>query len=339
MDIKSPELFSKYRSPLMGFAILWVFFFHSSIHIPFLQGLVSIGWGGVDIFLFLSAIGLCYSIRNCGCILTFYKRRLLRIMPIFWLLITIFFVLAVVGNGLHPRSFVEGLFYYSGIGWWISGLYEEPRFVSYEWYTPTILFFYLIFPILNKSSIKTLFCILFFALCLSYYCSENRILYSLHLTYQRIPIFILGIIYFRYIVHYPFMSNERIYVTTFVEILLFVIGFFLLFLCKTKILDGIFQSSFPMRLSMLMIIPTLLKILCLVFVRLNLLKVMFFYGTISYELYLIHIYCEKDTFHPLYFIEEYNLNDNIKVLLILIISTILSFFINKTVAFLLSKSI
>lgn len=68
-----------------GIAILLVVFYHLhcvtnlSIVAPFSQGAI-----GVDIFLFFSGYGLCYSYEK-NSLKEFYWRRFKRIMPIFWI--------------------------------------------------------------------------------------------------------------------------------------------------------------------------------------------------------------------------------------------------------------
>ena len=50
------KLLSRHRSAIMGFAILWVMAFHLPVSFGFLPFdlIKMIGYGGVDIFLFLS---------------------------------------------------------------------------------------------------------------------------------------------------------------------------------------------------------------------------------------------------------------------------------------------
>ena len=57
---------SKYRSTLMGLAILWVMYFHINVQTftDFGWFFHRIGFYGVDIFLFLSGIGVYFSLKN-----------------------------------------------------------------------------------------------------------------------------------------------------------------------------------------------------------------------------------------------------------------------------------
>ena len=59
---------SKYRSELMGFAMLSVMLFHAfdlDLRLDFFNWLRSVGFGGVDIFILLSAIS-CTIVWMCG---------------------------------------------------------------------------------------------------------------------------------------------------------------------------------------------------------------------------------------------------------------------------------
>lgn len=76
------NLVSKYRAELMGVAILMVVFHHLTIRID--AGIIAkaymflrvTGAMGVDIFLFLSAIGLYHSYENSSGLGAFLKRDL-----------------------------------------------------------------------------------------------------------------------------------------------------------------------------------------------------------------------------------------------------------------------
>ena len=69
------DLISKYRGAIMGFAALWILFFHewvtlfvnNQVGVNIEGYLKRIGFCGVDIFLLLSGIGLTFAIRKGQC--------------------------------------------------------------------------------------------------------------------------------------------------------------------------------------------------------------------------------------------------------------------------------
>ena len=84
------SILSEYRSSLMGFAILYIMFFHLEGHCPYIHShFFILGNTGVEIFLLLSGLGLYYSLsrENTINIKLFYKKRMLRILPAFWMVI------------------------------------------------------------------------------------------------------------------------------------------------------------------------------------------------------------------------------------------------------------
>ena len=89
------DLLSKHRNSIMGFAALLILFFHSWLPIfntiPIIGEIENIfkkiSFCGVDIFFFMSGIGLTFSISNHS-ISEFYYKRLKRVLIPF-LLITI----------------------------------------------------------------------------------------------------------------------------------------------------------------------------------------------------------------------------------------------------------
>lgn len=67
----------KNRNAIFGFAILYIILYHSGVWPLFGRGFI-----GVDVFLFLSAFGLCFSLAKHN-LWKFYLRRLNRIYPLF----------------------------------------------------------------------------------------------------------------------------------------------------------------------------------------------------------------------------------------------------------------
>lgn len=143
------DLISKYRGAIMGFAALWILFFHewvtlfvnNQVGVNIEGYLKRIGFCGVDIFLLLSGIGLTFAIRK-GNVLTFYYRRIKRILlP--------FLVMAIIRCALEKWPIIEFWKNISGINFYTKSIY------SFLWFVPAILTLYLFFPWYYKLFTKT----------------------------------------------------------------------------------------------------------------------------------------------------------------------------------------
>ena len=78
--------FVKYRKELFGVATLMILLCHSVSIVPFpdrIGTFISYGTMGVNVFLFLSGIGLYYSFNKNGDIIAFYKKRFMRVIVFF----------------------------------------------------------------------------------------------------------------------------------------------------------------------------------------------------------------------------------------------------------------
>lgn len=132
------------RTELMGIAILGVVLFHSQVDFselfylsPF-QTIKSIGYGGVDLFFFLSGFGLaCGWLNKKYNLWGFYKRRIFRILPIycFWMFLYGIIQL-IVFNNFRVRGFIAD---FLGLGFLSGRNYNN-------WFIPALLICYLIFP-------------------------------------------------------------------------------------------------------------------------------------------------------------------------------------------------
>ena len=95
MKIPDIELanISRYRGELMGAAMLFIILFHVGLSRgdPF-YGLRRCGNVGVDMFLFLSGVGLWYSWTKNPSFTHFFKRRYLRIYPVWLLMASLYYV-------------------------------------------------------------------------------------------------------------------------------------------------------------------------------------------------------------------------------------------------------
>lgn len=70
------------RNEIKGFAILWVVLFHAQLGLEgWAYQLQRIGYGGVDLFFFLSGYGLCHSLHQDADLGRYLARRARRLLP------------------------------------------------------------------------------------------------------------------------------------------------------------------------------------------------------------------------------------------------------------------
>lgn len=138
------SLLSKYRTPLMGIAMLCVMFFHLPINdseIPFILRFIRrIGFGGVDFFFFLSGLGIYFSMEKRS-LKDFYQKRLLRILPYYIPVVAIFSLFFEYHNNLI--SIKDALLKIFLLDFWIQGN-------GLGWYIPVAILFYIITPFIMK---------------------------------------------------------------------------------------------------------------------------------------------------------------------------------------------
>lgn len=135
---------SRYRDELKGLAILWVVLFHTKIQLPGAWDLLrTLGYGGVDIFLFLMGMGLYQSLRKGEELRAYASRRLWRVLPAYLPLLIAWMAVMYPGYGLSPAQALRGV---AGnltmVGYWI----QTPK--VFNWYANAQFLFYLIAPIL-----------------------------------------------------------------------------------------------------------------------------------------------------------------------------------------------
>ena len=277
---------TKYRSSLMGIAMLSVFLFHSmGDWMPtMICNIAANGAIGVDVFLFLSSIGLTYSITKNPSVTAFYKRRVLRIMPTYWFIMTCVYLFVFILTAVHimpdnyyriPRNFGEFIQAYTTIGYWIrDGLF-------YLWYIPAILLLYILFPFVHKLFVVSkwtyLLCLIPGAILT--FCPPDIAWYHNCLLY-RVGIFLWGGIFsIEYLQRVRTIKAWKIYIVGACAMLFYIIRMQL----------GI--APFPRlveEICFFVTLPCILICLTLLF-RYKIIEFsMSFVGKISLEFYLIH---------------------------------------------------
>ena len=135
------RLLSRYRAPLMGFAMVWVMLFHATdleLGHPLPDGIRAAGFGGVDIFILLSAMGLVLSLsRREQDYSSFMARRAGRILPAYYLVVIPYTLYLILTQGK----------YWSALIWNTTLLYYWMRSsAAFNWYVAGAMTFYAITP-------------------------------------------------------------------------------------------------------------------------------------------------------------------------------------------------
>lgn len=196
--MKNPDIqldsLSRHRTELMGVAMLFVILFHVALDRgDAFYGLRRLGNVGVDIFLFLSGVGLWFSWFKNPNLRHFYHRRLLRIYPTWLVCATAFYLPDYLGKRMYSTSLVD-LIGDVTINWdfW---LHDELTF----WYVPAIMLLYLIAPwymrLIQRHPIYQWMVTLMIVWCVmvQWVLPIHHAVGHLEIFWSRVPIFFIGI--------------------------------------------------------------------------------------------------------------------------------------------------
>lgn len=184
-DTSTNSNISLQRDTLMGIGIISVILFHMYTTLATHDlDCFSLGFIGVDIFIMASGYGLCRSYEN-NSIRMFYCRRLQKILPLYFLFVIFIQIINVLGNSFFSiQDMLEQFFAISFI-----------KGKNVEWYVPSILILYLVFPFLYKSISKNCWAVLALACTFSMlFLSWKQWVLTWNCFISRIPVFIYGII-------------------------------------------------------------------------------------------------------------------------------------------------
>ncbi len=191
------------RGVLFGIATLMIVFHHlTNRGIPGLTALPETvadivdfvfvkAYIGVDIFLFLSAVGLCYSMER-NTVKAFYCNRFRRVaVPWLVIMIPVFIVEDVI---LCGEGILEVLLDTTTLRYWVDNDNAHT-----PWFVPFILALYILFPMIYKLDVKTKH---IGTVILAIVAVIGNILFSLYPNYiyseftfcfARLPIFLIGV--------------------------------------------------------------------------------------------------------------------------------------------------
>lgn len=330
MDFSS---LGKNRTAVMGFAALWVFYFHIfpcvlkntalSFIYPLEWFINRTGYCGVDIFLLLSGYGLYFSFKNKKrSFKDYYLRRFLRVYPAFFAVGTI----AALFDGWGIKKYILNILF-------ISQLTEN--IYSFLWFIPLILIFYIFAPfywrIFEKSSRKGMVTFIFMSVpVLVFWALSAFIRTDLFAVITRIPIFILGF-------YFAYLSENRVkYSAGFLSAMVLSLA---LGCAYSAVLNlGIIRGFMPFTNSLVnVLIAPPLAVFISIFAEVfgNKLKLLLgflnFYGTVSLEFYCVQEWIfEKIKATNLYLISsDRKLKFIFAAIVCFAVSTLAAYLLNK----------
>lgn len=280
--------FSRYRSALMGAAMLFVMFFHVSMpKSELMYGVVRCGNIGVDMFLFLSGIGLWFSWTKTPSLRYFYWRRYIRIYPAWIIVAACFYVQNYLEFGAKSYSRTIPDLLANILVNWSFWRVDDLTF----WFIPAIMMMYTFAPfymrLIHRYPSFRWMPVLFmvWAVMVQYYPPVHVSVGHVEIFWSRIPIFLLGINCGEWVKNGFQMERQAIWLV----LLLFVMSFAM---CIE--FENHWRGHFPLFLERMVYIPcsiTGMILLCRLFDYLPawLLGCLVFVGGISLELYLVHI--------------------------------------------------
>lgn len=193
MDKFNWKTVMKYRNFLFGLSAVWIVFFHirDMVKIPkfnFFSGVLFLGSMGVDIFLFLSAVGLSYSIEK-NSLKDFYKNRFLRLWVPFLIICVPYYMWRDSVTGITPERIQCFFLDITAVNFWL-----KPK-VPF-WYVSLATAMYLVYPLLYKLYKKNKYLIpVIGVVCVltEIVLMHNSVFEHAEKGISRIPIILIGI--------------------------------------------------------------------------------------------------------------------------------------------------
>ena len=297
MKIKDIELanISRFRGELMGAAMLFIILFHVALpREDAFFGLRRMGNVGVDMFLFLSGIGLWFSWTKNPSAKHFFIRRYLRIYPT-WLIIACLFYIPGFQGG-SAWNWIN-LFGEITINWgfW---LHDELNF----WYIPATMMLYLFAPaymeLIKRHPIYRWLPVVMIMWCIlvQYVTPIHQAVGHLEIFWSRVPIFLLGINFGSIVQRKQTIDGQAVWMLAAIWTLTFGTCLYL---------EQQRHGHFPLFVERMLYIPftiTTIMLLNRIFRRMpaRVNSLMRFVGAVSLEAYLIHshfVLCHIEKMH------------------------------------------
>lgn len=293
-------LISEYRDELFGIAIIAIVIFHycadfnGAIDVikekiytePFLLKTCIlkdyfkwISSVGVEIFVFLSGMGLYFSFKKNNNLAQFYKKRYLRILPAYIIVASVFWAIKDFKfKGLGIRGYFHDITFYS---FFTDGVHTI-------WFILLMLVLYAVFPVifklLDKNNRNIWFVLMLiltygFPIILCYV--DNTCYNNISIAITRIPLFVIGCYFGKHIKQGYEIAYSKVF--TFVIVALFL-KYCRVYLDLNSYTDRYFDGIYSLGL---IIIITCVVMFFGKSAKIN--SVWRFFGKYSLEIYIIHV--------------------------------------------------
>lgn len=176
------------RSLVMGLSILWVAFYHIPWVdcVPLFDFIHDIGYIGVDVFLFLSGVGLCHSVRSRGRE-GYLVQRARRILPGLFPVLLIWSLFMLCTGIMNLLEFFGSV---SLLGWWLG------QSKQLNWYFSAVWMFYLLGAMLYRPVIqgKHPVPVVLLVVFLSFLAQQLSPYHYHSEAFARVPVFLIGML-------------------------------------------------------------------------------------------------------------------------------------------------
>lgn len=309
----------------MGIAALLVLVVHSYVHCqsvmsPTLCKILEQGNYGVDIFFFLSGIGLTYSLNKLksdtdgmskkSVVLYWELHRLKRIFVPYLLITAVCTTISLLIGDTPLNVYILNYF---TISFWIYG--------KGAWFVSTLVVLYILFPLLfelfhtRKSGIYIAICVSLIIMILCQYEDKVGVERNVLMGMVRTPSFLLGIAMAKYLIRGYSLSYNGLIIYT----------------LSATLLTIFLKVKFPMMYSKWMLIVPVVCFFIFFIRRFEVFyKIGSFLGVISLESYLFNVYLGYFVNRPI-MIMHYNVNygNILEYTMVLLFGTIFSFYTHK----------
>lgn len=334
---------SRFRGELMGAAMLFVMLFHVGMpRSEMMYALHRCGNVGVDMFLFLSGIGLWYSWTGKGMnnlpqtgrkslwfmLRRFYWRRYIRVYPAWLIVACLFYIPAYMS---HPDRYTPDIYNLVAnitVNWSFWRI-DDLRF----WFIPAIMLMYTFAPLYmmliqrcpSYRWLPVVFIV--WAVMVYYYPPVHSAVGHVEIFWSRIPIFLIGINCGSIVKRHSVIEPQAIWLI----ILLFTLS---LMMCLE--FEESWRGHFPLFIERMVYIPLTITAILLLTCLLRhfpswTCRMLTFVGALSLETYLVHIE------FVLRYLKPYRLGYAVTSLSMIAISLTMAWLLHKAVNLLTAK--